>query len=185
MLLFPLVVVCLFRPTPTGSVSTQIELERLEQIGGSHLLDASGTRVRKYNRTVSVLDGTFSILKDLDDSLEFTVTAARSALGNNQFNEYPMKVPRKKGCQIFQQEYAEYQHVWANYTSLPKVVKGEQAFCPLPKGDYWVKNFAPDASWVPPVVPEGYWRMTLEIYGSSGELEGQVRGFFRVKKSLT
>ncbi|KAL1378247.1 hypothetical protein pipiens_015714 [Culex pipiens pipiens] len=167
------------------SALIEVELERIEQIGAEHLMDLSGMRVRKYNRTVSVLDGTYSILKDLDDSFEVTLTVARSALGNNQFNEYPFKVPRKKGCQIIRDEYAEYQHLWLNYTNLPQVVKGEEPFCPLPKGSYYLKNFPSDPSWVPPVVPDGYWRMTWEVYSTvSGELQGQVRLFLRIKKEL-
>ncbi|KAL1378248.1 hypothetical protein pipiens_015715 [Culex pipiens pipiens] len=187
-MLIPWVIIGIWlaRPTPTSSFVIEVQMDRIEQIGGEHLLDLSGIRVRKYNRTMSVINGTYSIVRDLDESLAFTVTVARSALGNNQFNEYPMKIPRKDGCRIFLEDYTEYQHVWANTTNLPQVDKeAPPALCALPKGDYWVKDFAPDASWVPPVVPEGFWRMTWHMYSVvTDELEGQVRLFIRVKKDI-
>ncbi|KAL9693302.1 hypothetical protein quinque_012587 [Culex quinquefasciatus] len=148
-MLIPWVIIGIWlaRPTPISSFVIEVQMDRIEQIGGEHLLDLSGIRVRKYNRTLSVINGTYSIVRDLDESLA---------------------------------------HVWANTTNLPQVDKeAPPALCALPKGDYWVKDFAPDASWVPPVVPEGFWRMTWHMYSAvTDELEGQVRLFIRVKKDI-
>ncbi|XP_039431659.1 uncharacterized protein LOC120414516 isoform X2 [Culex pipiens pallens] len=170
--------------TGTNSEQVRMQLERFEQVSGVEISDCSKLRVRKYNRTVFALDGTINLLVDLDSSYEVTVKVAYSSLGNNQFNEYPMKMARKKICQVMVEEYAEFQHIWANYSNLPQLPKGTTRFCPFPKGTYWVKDLQPDAGWIPPVVPAGLWRMTLEFWGPDGELIGEYRGYFRLTKGL-
>ena len=87
-----------------------------------------------------------------------SLSFAYSSLGNNQFNEYPMKVPQKKLCQYMVEEYPVYQYLWQNYTNLPNIEKGTSYYCPFPKGEYWVKDLVANASWVPSVVPAGLWR---------------------------
>ncbi|XP_039446982.2 uncharacterized protein LOC120426298 [Culex pipiens pallens] len=95
-LLFCLIVV-IWPPQITTLQSMTFQLERVEQIGGQGLSDWQ-IRVRKFNRTTYSLNGTAILLQDLDDSYEVGVNYAYSSLGNNQFNEYPMKLPRKKVC---------------------------------------------------------------------------------------
>lgn len=78
-------------------------------------------------------------------------------------------------------EYQQYQHIFINNTNLPFVPKGTKRFCPFEKGAYWIRDLAPDASWVPPVVPAGYWRMTLESW-RKGELQAEFRVYLRITK---
>ena len=68
-----LVMIAIFGCLPTKSKAAEevkLQLERFEQIGGEDIADASKLRVRKYNRTVFVLDGTLIMHKDLDSSYE-------------------------------------------------------------------------------------------------------------------
>ena len=82
-MLIPLIIgVCLVRPTPISSFTIEVQMDRIEQIGGEHLLDLSGIRVRKYNRTLSVINGTYSIVRDLDDSLEVSRIACGISVPN-------------------------------------------------------------------------------------------------------
>ncbi|KAL1384621.1 hypothetical protein pipiens_013002 [Culex pipiens pipiens] len=170
----------LFCPTRTDA-AIAIQLERLEQIGGAHLADTSAIRVRKFNRTTFTLNGTFVVYQDLDETYEASLKVAYSRLGNNQWNEYPMKIGQKSVCRAMVEEYQQYQHVFVNSTNLPWVAEGTRSFCPFPKGAYWIHDLAPDASWVPPVVPAGYWRMTLDSW-RNGELQGVFRVYLRLTK---
>lgn len=72
-MLIPWVIIGIWlaRPTPISAIVIEVQMDRIEQIGGEHLLDLSGIRVRKYNRTLSVINGTYSIsiVRDLDESL--------------------------------------------------------------------------------------------------------------------
>lgn len=70
MILQSICVTLLVLATATGLIKREIRLERVEQIGGENLLASSGLRVRKYNRTTATLNGTFSLLKDLDGTFD-------------------------------------------------------------------------------------------------------------------
>ncbi|KAL1401729.1 hypothetical protein pipiens_001931 [Culex pipiens pipiens] len=129
-------IIVLWPPQITSLQSMNFQLERAEQIGGQDFADWQ-LRVRKFNRTTFTLNRTATFLQDLDESYEVTISFAYSSLGNNQFNEYPMKLPRKKVCRYMVEEYREFQYVWAGHTNMPQVDKGARVFCPYPKGTYW------------------------------------------------
>ncbi|XP_055617845.1 uncharacterized protein LOC129763100 [Toxorhynchites rutilus septentrionalis] len=160
----------------------RVEMQRVEQVNGTDIVDILDLRVKKYNRTVAVIDGNFRVVKDLGNSYEFRVTVAHSSLGNNQFNEYPMKIPQAKACDVLNGTYREYQQYWANDTSLPIVT--EAGLCPFPKGDYWIRNWLPSSEWIPSVVPDGYWRLSLDILNGDGMIECQVRYFVRLTRNF-
>lgn len=52
---------------PSVFSKIDLDLQRFEQTYGMDLIDASNVRVRKYNRTTAVLDGTFTLTRDLDN----------------------------------------------------------------------------------------------------------------------
>lgn len=56
-------------------VLSQIDVmyERVEQINGTSLVDTQGLRVRKFNRTIAVLNGTLDVLRQLDDKYEVSL----------------------------------------------------------------------------------------------------------------
>ncbi|EAT43654.1 AAEL004928-PA [Aedes aegypti] len=159
----------------------ELSLQRVEQTIGPELIDASHLRVMKFNRTVAVLNGTLFISKDMDDQFEFRISVAYSRIGNNQFVEYPMKTAQEKVCNVLNGSYRDYQHLWADTTNFPQLTD-EERYCPLPRGEYWIKNYAPVASWVPPMVPEGLWRMTLDILSADGEIMAQLRSYTWLRK---
>ncbi|XP_058839873.1 uncharacterized protein LOC131695406 [Topomyia yanbarensis] len=158
-----------------------VQLERFEQRQiGFHMANFSALRVRKFNRTTWVLDGEGELFVDLTDEYQASVTFAHSPLGNNQWNEYPMKISKDKLCNVFNGSYKEYQPYFIDYTNMPRVE--EEWVCPFPKGQYWVRDLAPDGSFIPSVVPAGYWRFTGSIFDASDEIVLQFIAFMRVKK---
>lgn len=70
---------------PTRSdAAIAVQLERLEQVGGAHLVDSSAIRVRKFNRTTFALNGTFVLFHDLDESYEVSFDWSNlSDIGNS------------------------------------------------------------------------------------------------------
>ncbi|KXJ67852.1 hypothetical protein RP20_CCG008710 [Aedes albopictus] len=168
--------------TSTTTSMIHVELDRFEQLKGFELANATGIRVRKFNRTTSVLDGSGVLFKDCGDEYTFTLTMAHSRLGNNQFNEYPLKISKARACDILNGPYKEYQHLFKNYSNLPQV--GNERVCPFPRGHYWVKNWAPDSDWVIPVVPGGYWRLTGDVFHLQGELVMRIVGYLRIIKGF-
>ncbi|XP_039431658.1 uncharacterized protein LOC120414516 isoform X1 [Culex pipiens pallens] len=170
--------------TGTNSEQVRMQLERFEQVSGVEISDCSKLRVRKYNRTVFALDGTINLLVDLDSSYEVTVKVAYSSLGNNQFNEYPMKVPRKSICKLMVEEYADYQYIFGDSTNLPYVAEGTKEFCPFPKGEYFFKDTVLNGSFIPSVVPAGLWRMSVLFLHPSDVEVMVLRIYYRVIKGM-
>ncbi|XP_058839861.1 uncharacterized protein LOC131695400 [Topomyia yanbarensis] len=159
--------------------TTEVQFERFEQQLGFHLTNFSGLRVRKFNRTTWILDGDGEIFVDLTDEYQAAVSVAYSALGNNQWNEYPMKVSKSKFCSFINGAYKEYQPYFIYSTNLPSV--GVDWLCPVPKGRYWVRNFAPDGDWIPSSVPSGYWRFTGVLSNANDEILIKYIFFMRIK----
>ncbi|KAL1384624.1 hypothetical protein pipiens_013005 [Culex pipiens pipiens] len=183
VLTLTLLVIIFLNILTSSDAGMTVQLERIEQIGGEHMVNSTMVRVRKFNRTTFTMNGTGILLLDLDETYEANVKVAYSRLGNNQWNEYPMKIGQKNACQAMVEEYQQYQNVFINNTNLPRIPEGTKKFCPIPKGTYWFRDLAPDASFVPPVVPAGYWRMTLESW-RQGELQGVFRMYARLTKGI-
>ncbi|KXJ69241.1 hypothetical protein RP20_CCG028162 [Aedes albopictus] len=160
--------------------SVHIHLDRFVQAKGFDLVNATGVRVRKYNRTTSVLDGEGELFRDMGDDYKYTLTVAYSRLGNNQFNEYPLKIAKATGCTVLNGPYKEYQYLFKNHSNMPQV--GDERICPFPLGRYWVKDWAPDGSWVPPVVPDGYWRFTADTLDSKDNVVVRYYAYLHIRK---
>ena len=80
-------------------------------------------------------------------------------MGNNQWNIYPMMISNKTLCECTASEayekFFEQQRREANW---PPV--GE---CPLKKRPFTYNNFILDYSKVPDFLPNGLWRLNIEI----------------------
>nr|XP_040225215.2 uncharacterized protein LOC120950887 [Anopheles coluzzii] len=60
----------LFLTLAIGELHTapvHVMYERFQQNNGTDLIDAANLRIRKYNRTLTVFDGTFELYRDMDD----------------------------------------------------------------------------------------------------------------------
>ena len=154
-----------------------MSLQRYEPINGSDFVDIM-LRVKKINRTTSVLSGNMNLLTDMDSTwfvcayilyniLEFSdfiycqmsVTFWNSPKGNNQFNLYPMKLSNQTVCEFVSSDYyIKIKKKQDNNKNLPEV-----GVCPIKKGNYIIENliFGANAELVPPVVPDGLWKMVI------------------------
>ncbi|EAU77072.1 AGAP002855-PA [Anopheles gambiae str. PEST] len=166
-----------------GLIRVILDFDRWEVNNGSAFFNMEKFRVRKFNRTLSVMNGTGVLLVDLDDRYSYGVHFARSAQGNNQFNAYPMKLAAKPFCQFVNMYYREYQHLFLKYTNLPFVPP--EGLCPFPKGTYWAKDAHFDSSVIPVVVPEGLWRATTDLVDTvTGELVARGSMYVRLSKEM-
>ncbi|XP_058839871.1 uncharacterized protein LOC131695403 [Topomyia yanbarensis] len=159
---------------------TEVHLDRFEQLNGFHIANFSAVRVRKFNRTTAIMDGEGELFIDLNERYQFSLTVSYSTLGNNQWNEYPMKVSKDNVCKIMNGIYKDYQSYFVESTNMPRV--GDEWFCPYPKGRYWIRNFVPRADWVPDVIPAGYWRFTTMLFDPSDDVLIKCLIFMKIKK---
>uniref|UniRef100_A0A182JDP9 Uncharacterized protein n=1 Tax=Anopheles atroparvus TaxID=41427 RepID=A0A182JDP9_ANOAO len=166
-----------------GLLRVVLDFDRWEVYNGSAFFNMEKFRVRKYNRTLSVMNGTGELLVDLDNRYSYGVHFARSAQGNNQFNAYPMKLASKPFCDFINSYYRDYQHLFLNNTNLPFVPP--EGLCPFPKGVYWAKDASVDSSVIPVVVPEGVWRATTDLTDmQTGEIVARGSMYVRLSKEL-
>ncbi|XP_053671497.1 uncharacterized protein LOC128721740 [Anopheles nili] len=166
-----------------GLLRVILDFDHWEVYNGSSFFNMEKFRVRKYNRTLSVMNGTGVLLVDLDNRYSYGFDFARSAQGNNQFNAYPMKLPSTPFCDFIKTYYREYQHLFLNKTNLPFVT--EEGLCPFPKGTYWIKDAFIDSSVIPVVVPEGMWRCTTDLIDTeTKEIVARGSMYVRLTKEI-
>ncbi|KAL1397476.1 hypothetical protein pipiens_009732 [Culex pipiens pipiens] len=123
-------------------------LQSFLQCNSSGMIDCN-LRVRKINRTTAALTGNLTFNVDLGRDIETSVDFYHSALGNNQFNKYPMKIGPMSLC-----DYLE--HLWGDYRGyvvgfVPNVP--EVGECPLTRRTLLVNDLILDPRIFPPYVP--------------------------------
>ncbi|XP_062536583.1 uncharacterized protein LOC134205360 [Armigeres subalbatus] len=161
-IIFPYLLLVLW--TGTSMAAFDVMFEKIEQINGSDTVSVKQMRVRKFNRTISVLDGIMDLKVLADDNYEITIKAAYSSKGNNQFNQYPMKIAPTKICEFVNNDYSEYYPFFEESTNFPKV--GE---CPIEPQEFYVKNMVLNSNTFPPYLPKGLWRLSIIVQTVGGE----------------
>ncbi|XP_035775605.1 uncharacterized protein LOC118457836 [Anopheles albimanus] len=135
-----------------AALALQVIFESVESDEGLGLFETE-LRVRKYNRTITVVNGTFSWNAALDDSIVVSMELFHSPLGNQQFNYYPMKIPTSGVCQFMKTIYDEYSEYLYNIVNMPP-----RDECPiLPRKALILDKFFPSKA-VPQMVPAGLWK---------------------------
>uniref|UniRef100_A0A1S4HD53 Uncharacterized protein n=1 Tax=Anopheles gambiae TaxID=7165 RepID=A0A1S4HD53_ANOGA len=144
--------VCTFILCVVSVDGVRIMFENFEQLSGFEetLFDL---RVRKYNRTMSVLNGSVIIPHPINDTTEFSLDLFHSRLGNQQFNHYPMKLPSCGCCSFIDNLHANYAKQIARIQNIP--AKGE---CPFSARSINFIDYAFPEDAVPLVMPRGLWK---------------------------
>uniref|UniRef100_A0A182WGA5 Glycosyltransferase family 92 protein n=1 Tax=Anopheles minimus TaxID=112268 RepID=A0A182WGA5_9DIPT len=136
-------------------IIAKFDFERTEQLSGFDVF-ASTLRVRKYNRTTIVLNGTFASKIVLNNSYRVSTDLFHSPLGNQQFNHYPMKLPAQQLCDFMDSLRDEYGPYLTKVYNLP-----ERGTCPIhPREVHTIDKIFPTEV-IPPFLPKGLWKVYI------------------------
>uniref|UniRef100_A0A182PMF8 Uncharacterized protein n=1 Tax=Anopheles epiroticus TaxID=199890 RepID=A0A182PMF8_9DIPT len=125
-------------------------------------------RVRKFNRTMSVLNGSVIIPHPFNDTTQFSLDLFHSRLGNQQFNHYPMKLPSCGCCTFIDNMHSSYGKQIEAIENIPE--KGE---CPFSARTINIINFPFPLEAVPKVLPRGLWKALM-----TGRRNGEAKVSF-------
>ncbi|XP_040167719.1 uncharacterized protein LOC120902787 [Anopheles arabiensis] len=113
-------------------------------------------RVRKFNRTLTVLNGSIVTFNWIDDIPQLSLDLFYSRLGNQQFNHYPMKFPSCGTCSFIDHMHRNYGKYIAPLKNFPAL--GE---CPFSPRSINIVDFAFPEEAVPMVMPLGLWKVVI------------------------
>ncbi|XP_053663374.1 uncharacterized protein LOC128712508 [Anopheles marshallii] len=147
------------------SFSLKLTLESFEQTLGADVMRLD-LRVRKYNRTCSVINGTIHILQDHTNDYRFSLDIFYSRLGNQQFNHMPIKLPNLGTCDLIEHMYANYRPQMALIVNGP--VKGE---CPMAIREMYIYDTEFPTEVIPKtLIRNGLWKALVGCYLDEKEI---------------
>uniref|UniRef100_A0A6E8W8K2 Uncharacterized protein n=1 Tax=Anopheles coluzzii TaxID=1518534 RepID=A0A6E8W8K2_ANOCL len=100
-------------------------LDRFEQSLGQDIMWMD-LRVRKYNRTSTVINGTVHLYQPASNDWQFRLDVFYSRLGNQQYNHLPLKLPTAGTCSFWDNLHAAYPEYMRLFVNVP-----EQGICPI------------------------------------------------------
>uniref|UniRef100_A0A182M461 Uncharacterized protein n=1 Tax=Anopheles culicifacies TaxID=139723 RepID=A0A182M461_9DIPT len=135
--------------------SLEILFEQFEQFDGFDIVDMR-LRVRKFNRTMTTLNGTIFIRQPIANDLVFHTDMFHSRLGNQQFNHYPAKLPTSGFCDFFDNLHTMYEEHISDIVNVPKLKE-----CPVTVREAHILDKPFPSSVLPPVCPTGLWKIVI------------------------
>uniref|UniRef100_A0A1S4H0H9 Uncharacterized protein n=1 Tax=Anopheles gambiae TaxID=7165 RepID=A0A1S4H0H9_ANOGA len=159
----------------TYVVCIKVTFESFEQTNGEDIL-LCNLRVRKFNRTATVLNGTIHLFREARNDVQYKVDMFYSRLGNQQYNHLPMKLPFSGVCDFINNMYTVFEEFTEMITNLPN--KDE---CPISVRDMHLldKEF-PSNIWPRSMHRPGLWRLDI-----SGKLNNKPQVEFNIGLKVT
>ncbi|CAO1419280.1 unnamed protein product [Diamesa serratosioi] len=123
------------------STKTDFLLEKFEVGGEEGVVDFSKLRSIKVNRTTYAVNGSVKILQDIGNDVLVKVELWEQQGG--EYRKTQFRLAEKAWCDFSKTETMYLPALWetSNFPPLQD--------CPLPKGEYYIKNFVPDPEKLP------------------------------------
>ncbi|XP_052892725.1 uncharacterized protein LOC128300638 [Anopheles moucheti] len=140
-----------------GRTTTCLEIlfEQFDQFSGFDIVDMK-LRVRKFNRTMTTLNGTIFIQQPIANDLVFHTDMFHSRLGNQQFNHYPFKMPTCGFCDFFDNLHNMYEEHIHDIVNVPQLNE-----CPVRVRQAHILDKVFPSSVLPPFCPTGLWKIVI------------------------
>uniref|UniRef100_A0A1B0FMW0 Uncharacterized protein n=1 Tax=Glossina morsitans morsitans TaxID=37546 RepID=A0A1B0FMW0_GLOMM len=139
--------------------------DKLDNIEGEEesliLFDVQMVKRERY------INGTVTLLEDFDDEqFELMVEMFTSPNSDGNYQQMAFGVPKIRWCEGMHKFYAKFIQptmVFEENTNLPHVDE-EEGLCPLPKGEYWVREILLDTEPWPTQFPRGLLKLIITAY---------------------
>ncbi|XP_040168439.1 uncharacterized protein LOC120903217 [Anopheles arabiensis] len=141
------------------AVGVKLSIDSFEQTLGQDILWMD-LRVRKYNRTSTVINGTIHIYQEGINDYKFRLDIFYSRLGNQQFNHMPIKLPTAGICDFITNLHNNYAEIAKFVVNFPK--RGE---CPIKIREMYIFDTETPNELVPQgVIKIGLWKGLVRCY---------------------
>ncbi|XP_049548215.1 uncharacterized protein LOC125959434 [Anopheles darlingi] len=138
--------------------------DQFDQQSGTEILDCTGLRVRKLNRTTTAITGNCIQKEEIDKDYMLSTVILYSRLGNQQYNYSPYKIPNQRACETAKGFANEYKKWLKDVENLP-----EPDECPIAKRTIIVKDGIFPSEVIPPgLVQPGLWKSVVTIEKPNG-----------------
>ncbi|EDS26727.1 conserved hypothetical protein [Culex quinquefasciatus] len=142
----------------------ELHYDYFEQINGTDFAEFN-LRVRKLNRTTSILTGEVLLKKPVTDDFTIGVQLFHSPRGNNQFNHYPMKIAPKSVCIITHETWPDFVGFFRDYVE--NLIRVDE--CPVEARTMIFGNVVANDGMLNSYVPTGLWKAIIHCYNEAGE----------------
>ncbi|XP_069685073.1 uncharacterized protein [Periplaneta americana] len=139
-------------------------------------IEISKLKVQKFNKTMSVVKGTFILKKDFPETSNCSVMSYQN-VGGGKYGKGPVDLTPTKCCDFFENDKT----IW------PAVLKATNVpiKCPLKKGTYELKNFDINVANLPDTLPPpNEWMMELTATMEDKSVLFSIQGYGEIKRSV-
>ncbi|XP_014085771.1 uncharacterized protein [Bactrocera oleae] len=160
-----LIIICVLNGFVKAEQPYTVKNERLEYFKGlkETFVDMSDLKVVGRQRFIN---GSVTFGEDMfSEHYKFQVEIFSSPQSDGQYKQLPMGVPRTPVCEGIKDLYTKLLQpslVEGENTNFPFVP--EEGLCPLPKGDYYVKNLDMNTDSWPNQIPRGLLKAKLTFF---------------------
>ncbi|XP_017493439.1 PREDICTED: uncharacterized protein LOC108381537 [Rhagoletis zephyria] len=162
---FAIAILCALSELSKAERSYTVKNEGVEHFNGFKETKFHMSEIKLIGRQ-RLLNGTITFDEDMaSDHYKVQVELFSSPQGDDQFKRLPMGVPRTTICEGIKGYYGQVlqpSFIQGKITNFPVVTQA--GLCPIPKGEYYIKNLEFDTESWPNQIPRGIIKGVLTIF---------------------
>uniref|UniRef100_A0A1S4HDC0 MD-2-related lipid-recognition domain-containing protein n=3 Tax=gambiae species complex TaxID=44542 RepID=A0A1S4HDC0_ANOGA len=169
------VLACLFRESFMNQI-TDVVFDSMIHLTPKRegIVDFGTLQVQNAGTNMCSISGQFCLLQSFGDDVTVSTKLYRKATGMNGIPYYMFSCTL---CELIKKDTTIYPQL-IEYSNFPV-----QGTCPVPKGNYTLRNFVLDMTKMPLVMPYGEWILLLQYSKNYEALAGQEI-YFTIQPSV-
>ncbi|XP_055840051.1 uncharacterized protein LOC129907731 [Episyrphus balteatus] len=154
--------ICTFLWIQVEALDYVIHFDRIENIKGENedLVNFTDWEIEGRGSNYLV-NGNFTFETDMDDLITHELKFEISPFRNNAF--MVNSIHRNSVCDYYKKNYKEFaEKIMMGHTNFPEIPPG--GLCPIPKGNYYIKDAVLDEKDLPKILARGLWRINKKFF---------------------